>query len=132
MGLLDAILVGRSFYHHIPSLNRRVAFLEQCRAHIKAEAPLLLSDFFTRPEPSSGHQKTRSIANAVRRLRRCRERVALGDWLSESMQHAFVQTEIESELHEAGFRPESYAASPLSDDSHLAHAMGRSLPDQST
>lgn len=130
LGLFDGILVGRGFYHHIPGRNRRVMFLEQCRAHIKADAPLLLSDFFTRTEPSSGLQKIRSIANAVRRLRRCTERVALGDWLSESMQHAFVQAEIESELREARFRPETYSVSPLSDDSHLAHAMGRSLADR--
>ncbi len=124
--VFDGILVGRGFYHHIPGRRQRVAFLEQCRAHLQADAPLVLSDFFARPDQSAGYQRTRAIANGIRWLRGCSERVELGDWLSDSMQHAFVQSEIDSELTAAGFTPVAYAASPVSEGSALAHAAARS------
>jgi SAM-dependent methyltransferase len=132
LGRFDAILVGRGFYHHIPNRARRIAFLRQCRRHIRTDAPVLIADFFTRQSPSKAHERTRAIANLVRRVRRCPERVELGDWLSQGMQHAFTREEIAAEMAESGFRIESYADSPFGDQSRHAHAVGRALPDDAT
>ncbi len=132
LGLFDAILVGRGFYHHIPGRARRVAFLQECRSRIKLDSPLLVSDFFVRTEQACGYPKTQRIANFVRRLRRSDEQVELGDWLSEGMQHAFVRSEIESELAEAGFRTASYAHSPLGEGAHGASAVGISVSGSQT
>lgn len=129
LDVYDGIVLGRGFYHHIPGRKRRTAFLRGCRAHLKPNAPLFLSDFFTRPPQSRGFRRIQSIANIVRRFRRHPERVELGDWLSLCMQHAFVEAEIVSELTEAGFQSELYAVSPFDQESHLAHAVGRAMQD---
>jgi hypothetical protein len=41
------------------------------------------------------------------------------------MQHAFTREEIEQEFLDAGINLEIFAVSPFSEDSHLAHAVGR-------
>lgn len=128
LDLYDGIFAGRGFYHHIPNRRRRMEFLKCCRAHVAPEGPLFLSDFFSRPSVSMGHRKIQFIANTIRWLRRSHEAVELGDWLSDCMQHAFLQSEIESELRQGGFRPELYAISPVGQESSLAHAVGIATP----
>jgi SAM-dependent methyltransferase len=125
LGIHDAVLIGRGFYHHIPGRMRRVAFLQSCRACVAVGAPVILSDFFTRSAGSRFHRRTRQIANVVRRLRGEGEGAELGDWLTNCMQHAFTREEIEQELVDAGFCLETYTVSPFSEESHLALAVGR-------
>lgn len=129
LGLYDGVVAGRGFYHHILGRRRRIGFLRGCREHLAAGGPLFLSDFFTRGDRSPTHRNIRLIANTVRRLRLIPETVELGDWLTDCVQHAFVQGEIESELKEAGFDPVVYAVSPIGDSSRLAHAVGIALPE---
>jgi cyclopropane fatty-acyl-phospholipid synthase-like methyltransferase len=124
LSVYDGIYAGRGFYHHIPGRSRRVAFLQACRRVTVPGAPLFLSDFFTRSTNDRSHAKTFFISNAIRKLRRSPEAVEIGDWLSDCMQHAFVPSEIESELGEAGFRLALYADSPFGPGSHLGHAVG--------
>ena len=128
LGLYDGVFAGRGFYHHILGRQRRIAFLRGCRGHLDAGGALFLSDFFTRPTRSRTHHNIRLVANLVRRLRFSQEIVELGDWVTGCAQHAFVQAEIESEMREGGFEPVLYAASPMGDSSHLAHAVGIALP----
>ena len=121
----DALLIGRGFYHHIPGRIRRIGFLKACRAGLKFGAPIILSDFFTRSVSSRFHLRIRTIANFLRQLRSRSERVELGDWLTNCMQHAFTREEIEQEFLDAGLTLEIFAVSPFSEDSHLAHVLGR-------
>lgn len=123
LGRYDGLVVGRGFYHHIPARNRRVAFLAACHQHLAAGAPVFMSDFFVRPADSVAHRRIVAVANLVRRLRKSPQRVELGDSLNFCMQHAFVRQEIESELADAGFSLQVYAASPFGHGSHLAHAV---------
>lgn len=121
----DALLVGRGFYHHIPGRLRRIAFLKACMACLAVGAPVILSDFFTRTVDSRFYRRAQALANCWRRLRNQSERVELGDWLTNTMQHAFTREEIEREFLEAGIKLEVYAISPFGEDSRLAHAVGR-------
>jgi hypothetical protein len=124
LSVYDGIYAGRGFYHHIPGRSRRVAFLKGCRRVTVPGSPFFLSDFFTRVTNDRFYDRTFVIANAIRRFRRSPDAVEVGDWLNNCMQHAFVPSEIESELGEAGFRLALYADSPFGPGSHLGHAVG--------
>jgi SAM-dependent methyltransferase len=127
LDVYDALLIGRGFYHHIPSRRRRIEFLKEANLRLPSGAPLLISDFFTRSGDSKFHLRTQGIANFLRRLRKNRERVEVGDWLSNCMQHAFTRREIEKEFSEIGILLEDFAVSPFSAESGLAYAVGRTL-----
>lgn len=127
LGIYDALLIGRGFYHHIPTRKRRVTFLSACRAKLEIGAPVLLSDFFTRKDDSRFYLYTQAIANSFRRLRCGSESVELGDSLSNCMMHAFTFDEIGQELSEAGIATEICAVSPFSEASYLGHALGRAI-----
>lgn len=121
----DALLIGRGFYHHIPGRIHRIAFLKACRAGLKFGSPIILSDFFTRSGSSRIHRRTQIIAKFFRRLHNQSEPVDLGDRLTDCMQHVFTREEIEQEFLDAGINLEIFAVSPFSEESHLAHAVGR-------
>jgi hypothetical protein len=125
LGIHDGLLIGRGVYHHIVGRRERVAFLKACKASIAVGSPILVSDFFTRKSGASFHARNRTIADFLRRMRGSDERVELGDWLTDCVQHAFTQDEFERELVDAGIQPETYAVSPMSESSQLAHAFGR-------
>ena len=125
LGVYEALFIGRGFYHHIPGRMRRVAFLEACRKCLKIGGPIFLSDFFTREASSWFYLSTQAIANFLRRLRGRSERIELGDWLTSGLQHAFTRKEIEQEFFDASLNLEIYKASPFSETSQLAHAIGR-------
>jgi hypothetical protein len=118
LGVYDGAIVGWSAYMHIPGRGNRVAFLKQCRDHIRPGGPILLS-FFTRPENGREFRWVYAVASAVRRLRRCSDKVELGDKLMGAFEHFFTREEVEGELEEGGFRLESYAERPY------GHAVGR-------
>ena len=128
IGPFDGVLVGRGFYHHIPTTGRRIAFLKACRSVLTDSAPLLLSDFHTRLVTAAGHRRIARVANCVRRWVGPPGRVEEGDWLSSSFQHAFTEEEIRQELASAGFEVLDYRQSPFADDTRLAHALARAAP----
>jgi SAM-dependent methyltransferase len=125
LGQYDAMLIGRGFYHHIPSRKRRVRFLDLCHKHIKTDAPVIISDFFTRQESSKYYSRTKAIADCFRKRRSDGGNVEIGDWLTNTFQHAFTREEIEGELIEAGIKLEVYKITPINDDSRLAYILGR-------
>lgn len=102
IGPFDAVIVGWGGYVHIRGRAARIAFLEQLRSQTADGAPLLVS-FFVR----SGHDRqfdlSRSVAIAVRRLRRVDEPVELGDTVAGTFDHYSTWDEIEDELGAAGF-----------------------------
>ena len=99
--------------------------LRECRALLAAEAPIILSDFFTRSAEAASLHKIQQIANGVRTLRVASERVQLGDWLGGCLQHAFTQAQIETELRTSGLSMECYEVSPFGAGSRLAHLVDR-------
>jgi 2-polyprenyl-3-methyl-5-hydroxy-6-metoxy-1,4-benzoquinol methylase len=125
LGIYDALLIGRGFFHHIPSSARRIAFLAHCHHHLKQDAPVILSDFFTRNDDSRFYSLTQAIGNKIRKVRNQSETVELGDWLTETFQHAFTAEEIQNELLSSGFFPEVYRVSPAGEATHLAHILAR-------
>ena len=128
IGSFDGVIVGRGFYHHIPTSGRRIAFLKACRSVLPDGAPLLLSDFHTQLVTAAAHRRIARVANWVRRWVGPPGRVEEGDWLSSSFQHAFTEEEIRQEMASAGFEVVDYRRSPFADDSRLAHAIARAGP----
>jgi hypothetical protein len=120
LGMYDGAIVGWGAYAHIPGRSKRVAFLKQCREHLRPGSPILLS-FFTRPANSREFRWVHAIAGSVRGLRRCAEKVELGDTLMGAFDHFFTREEIQGELEEGGFREEFYAETPC------GHAVGRAV-----
>ena len=124
---VDGILLGRGFYHHLPTRDRRVRFLRRCRELVPADAPIVFSDFFIRDEPSRLFGIIHAVGNTARTLRWGRPRVERGDWLAVAMQHAFLRTELETELEEAGFVLETFEKCAGGADVKMAYAVGRSI-----
>jgi len=90
LGVYDGAIVGWGAYMHIPGRGKRVAFLKQCREHVRPGSPILLS-FFTRPANNWEFRWVNAIAGSVRRLRRCAEKVELGDKLMGTFDHFFTR-----------------------------------------
>jgi hypothetical protein len=100
----SAVIIGWTAYSHIPSRQRREAFLRALRQRAFPDSPVLLS-FFARPGSSGYDVLAFRIANSIRSLLGGRkEPVELGDHLNWSYSHWFTREEIESELQEAGIR----------------------------
>lgn len=102
-GIYDGIIVGWGGYMFIPGRESRIRFLKLFREHVKPNGPLLLSFFSRRGDSRTTIWRWR-IAAFLRFLRRCREKIELGDGISSNYYyHEFTEKEIESELHEAGY-----------------------------
>jgi Methyltransferase domain len=100
----SGIIVGWTAYSHIPSRERRVAFLRALRQRALPASPVLLS-FFARSGNSRYDAVAFRIANWTRRFVPGRkEAPEIGDHLNWSYSHWFTREEIESELREAGIR----------------------------
>jgi len=100
----SAVIIGWTAYSHIPSRQRRVAFLRALRKRTFPDSPVLLS-FFARPGSSPYDVLAFRVANSIRSLVGGRkEPVELGDHLNWSYSHWFTREEIESELRDAGIR----------------------------
>lgn len=108
-GVYDGLIMGWGGYVHIAGRERRVRFLRQFRAHVKAGGPVLVS--FIRREGEGGRVKIAfAVARLASALRLSREPVELGDTLSGNwFQHEFSEAEIRDELEAAGFRVEYYS-----------------------
>jgi hypothetical protein len=103
----DGAIVGWGAYMLIQQRRKRVAFLKQLRAQVRAEAPLLLS-FYARQTGERRFVTILAVGNALRWLLR-RERLDLGDDLAPNYVHYFTKEQITSELQEAGFELARYS-----------------------
>lgn len=107
--LYRGLVVGWSGYTHIPTRQRRIAFLRQLRNRALPGAPVLVS-FFPREDSSRSETLIAQIAGISRVLfRKRKEPSELGDHLGWCFIHTFTRQDIESELQEAGFRPVFYS-----------------------
>ena len=101
-GPFDSILFGWGGYIHIKNHATRVAFLSDLRNLVNVDAPMIIS-FFLRSPDDRTFAATRYLASAIRKLRRSREPVELGDTVAGTFDHFFTWAEIEAELVDAGF-----------------------------
>lgn len=107
--LYQGLVVGWSGYAHIPTRQRRIAFLRQLRNRALPGARVLVS-FFPREDSSRSETLISRIARISRVLfRKRKEPSELGDHLGWCFSHTFTRQDIESELQEAGFRPVFYS-----------------------
>lgn len=95
-------------------------WIARCYTGVRAIYSILLS-FFTRPANGREFRWVYAAASTVRRLRRCPEKVELGDKLMGAFEHFFTREEVEGELEEGGFRLEFFAERPY------GHAVGRAV-----
>jgi hypothetical protein len=108
-GAYDGLILGWGAYTHIPTKERRIAFLNGLRGHIPSQSPLILS-FFTRTTDSVYDRA------AYRTARICRfflggteDALEHGDRIEWSrFVHRFTRDELELEVTSAGFRVERY------------------------
>lgn len=116
-GVYDGLIVGWVAYTHIVGRDARIEFLRQFRRHVRSGGPILLSFWFREGEERQ-LRWIRGIARSLRRLRRSRDPVEMGDVLVRFFAHRFTEDEIRRELEAAGFRVEYFATD------HCAHAVG--------
>jgi hypothetical protein len=102
--IYDGIIVGWGAYTHIPTKQRRIAFLRALRDRALPHSPVLLS-FFTR-EQDSRYEKAVYQTARIWRFVLCHrketldrgDRITLGQFV-----HFFTRDEVEAELRAAGF-----------------------------
>ena len=99
----DGVIVGYGAYPHIVGRSNRVAFLKELKVCLHPRAFLFVSAG-RRPEGSHYHAVIYQIARVIRWLRRAPDRIELGDDSLNCFSHRFVQSELRSELEEAGFK----------------------------
>jgi hypothetical protein len=124
VGQSDGAIIGWGGYMHIPGRPARVNFMQQIRSHLPPGGPLLLS-FFSHRQPSRSDRLVAGIAGVIRRLRRSRDPVEVGDRISRTFDHRFCEEVIGSELESAGFDMIHSTHQPY------GHAVGRSRLDGS-
>jgi hypothetical protein len=110
-------IVGWGAFSLMQSRAVRAGFLQELRALLPQEAPVLLS-FFHRKDSSLGFRVIAALANLLRTVTR-RRHVELGDALAPNCVHFFTRGEIEQELGAAGFDLIDYVLDPY------AHALAR-------
>ena len=107
--LYRGLIVGWSGYTHIPTRQRRIAFLQQLRSRALPGTPVLVS-FFPREDSSRSGTLIYRIARISRVIfRKRKEPSELGDHLGWCFSHTFTREDIEAELQAAGFRPVFYS-----------------------
>lgn len=135
-GGYEALIVGWGAYIHIIGRANRIRFLRDFASSAQAGAPVLLS-FFPRSPNARRYDAIQRIASFTRRMRLSGDRVEVGDVLDGTFDHYFTESEIKSELSEAGLSVEHYAETPFA---HLVartadtsvsskHAASESLAD---
>lgn len=114
----DGGIVGYGALAHIAGRTNRVKFLKNMKAHLRPGSPLLVS-VAGRPQSSNYHRWIYQIARVLRMLRRSPEPIELGDHLLDCYTHQFVESELRSELQEAGLDVVFYS------DTAEAHVVAR-------
>lgn len=118
--IYDGIIVGWSAYTHIPTKQRRIAFLRALRERALPRAPVLLS-FFTRDQDSRYEEVVYRTARLWRFIL-CRHKEPLdrGDRLTlDQCIHFFTRDEVEAELRAAGFKLTHFS------EENYGHAVGK-------
>lgn len=103
----DGGIVGWGALAHILGRKKRVKFLVDLKSHLQAGGPLFLS-VGRRPEGSRYHSLIYQIARAIRILRRATDKIEIGDDLLNCFSHRFAETELRSELQDAGLKVLAY------------------------
>ena len=98
----DAILFGWGGYIHVRGRAARISMLEGLRRTVEPNAPMVVS-FFLRSPGDRTFPTTVRVASAIRRIRRSREPIELGDTVAATFDHYFTWDEIGAELAEGGF-----------------------------
>src|ERR1043165_3839439 len=98
----DCGIVGWGAYAHMLGQATRVAFMRDLKKHLSPGAPVFVS-VGRRPIGSRYYGFISRIARTIRALRLSRERIEIGDDLLNCFSHRFVESELRSELQEAGF-----------------------------
>ena len=111
LGTYDGAILGWGGYTHVQGRAARVRLLRELRGHVRPGGPLMLSCIPRRAGPSAEHayRLLLAIARGLRRLRRSREPIELGDTLPDAFVHRFSREEIRQELEATGFRLAYYA-----------------------
>jgi len=99
----DGGIVGWGAFAHIVGRTRRINFLRDLKSHLHHGAPLFVS-VGRRPEGSKYYAVIYQLARTIRKLRRSADAIELGDDLLNCFSHRFVESELRSELQEAGFK----------------------------
>jgi 2-polyprenyl-3-methyl-5-hydroxy-6-metoxy-1,4-benzoquinol methylase len=118
----DGAIVGYGALAHIVGRGKRINFLRDLKSHLHPGAPLMLS-VGRRLEGAQYYNWIYQIARAIRFLRGGDDAIELGDDLLDCFTHRFEESELHSELQEAGFTmltsvetPEIYAVAQLRSD----------------
>jgi hypothetical protein len=117
-GTFGGFIMGWGGYMHIVGKAQRIAFLKECRQHLRLQSSVLLS-FFTRSADGRTVRWTKKIANFLRWFRPGAEPVEMGDLLERTLNHRFTRDEVQKELEAAGFEMLHFADEPY------GHAVGR-------
>lgn len=118
--IYDGLIIGWTVYTHIPTLQRRIAFLRALGQRALPQSPVLVS-FFAR----NTNVRTDTVVHNVARLFRFvpglqRQSPELGDRLSHRrFVHYFTSDAIHGELRSGGFEVVRY-----SQDGDAGHAVG--------
>jgi methyltransferase family protein len=99
----DGGIVGFGAFAHIVGRTKRINFLRDLKSHLRPGAPLFVS-VGRRPEGSRYYAVIYQIARTIRMLRRSADKIELGDDLLNCFSHRFSESELRSELEEAGFK----------------------------
>jgi hypothetical protein len=106
--IYDGLIVGSSAYTHIPTKQRRIAFIQALRQRALPHSPLLIS-FFTRQTHSYEFVAYRT-ATLTRFFLRGNKELYPGDHIEWSRYvHRFTRDEVAAELKTAGFRVAHYS-----------------------
>lgn len=114
----DGGIVGYGALAHIAGRTNRIKFLKNLKAHLRPGSPLLVS-VAGRPQGSRYHLWIYQIARVLRKLRRSADPIELGDHLLDCYTHQFVESELRSEVEEAGLNVVFYS------DAGEAHVVAR-------
>jgi hypothetical protein len=97
----DGVIVGWGAYSLIHGRAARMRLLAEARERLPSGGVVLLSCF-----EASHHGRelrgTRTVANALRRVRGGRTPVELGDTLAPNLVHVFTHAELRDEIEGAG------------------------------
>jgi len=77
-----------------------------------------------RKEKEKSHSSSEDIADIVKKMKQKEEEKWQSRWEERGI-NTFTREEIEQEFLDAGINLEIFAVSPFSEDSHLAHVVGR-------
>jgi hypothetical protein len=104
--IYDGAIMGWGSYMLIQTQAKRLAFLQQLKTQLPANAPLLIS-FYAAPRKGRYYKVVMQVGNVFRSLLG-RDRLELGDDLAPEYVHYFTRKDIDAEFKAAGFELKLY------------------------